>query len=271
MKVAAIVILLLGGIALQTASGLDILSFNIRRFGPSKLEKQNVIDTIIKIVKPYDVVLIMELVDRTQTVLPEFVDQLNSATARDGVQFNFSVSQRVGRSTQKEQYAFLYRIDTVRILDTYQYPDIDDMFERPPYAILVSSITDRDLPPFFIIASHTRPDSAYMEIDHLDDVFNSVTKAFLTSHGMIAGDLNADGSYVTSTEYDMLDLVINSSFSWWINNSIDTTTTTTDNAYDRIITYKTLSQYVVNGSARVVLFDVLFGLNSDEVCVNYTL
>ena len=49
---------------------------------------------------------------------------------------------------------------------------------------------------------------------------------------MIVGDLNADCSYVSNTKYDSLDLILNTSFTWWIDKSDDTTTSASNCAYD---------------------------------------
>ena len=49
---------------------------------------------------------------------------------------------------------------------------------------------------------------------------------------MIVGDLNADCSYVSNTNYNSLDLILNTSFTWWIDKSDDTTTSASNCAYD---------------------------------------
>ena len=56
------------------------------------------------------------------------------------------------------------------------------------------------------------------------DVLNSAAKYFSTDAGMIVGDLNADCSYVSNTKYISLDLILNTSFTWWIDKDVDTTT-----------------------------------------------
>lgn len=131
-----------------------------------------------------------------------------------------------------------------------------------------------------MIAIHTKPSDTKAELNHLDDVFRVTSTQFSTQLGMILGDLNADCSYLSQTRYNTLDLVLNTSFTWWIANDIDTTTGTTDCAYDRlgmvcfgwlqlcslrIITYSDLSGFVVNNSARVVLFDRQYNLTSSQV------
>lgn len=131
-----------------------------------------------------------------------------------------------------------------------------------------------------MIAIHTKPTDTVAELSHLDDVFRVTSSQFSTQLGMILGDLNADCSYLSQTRYNTLDLVLNTSFTWWIGNDIDTTTGSSDCAYDRlgmvcfdwlqicflrIITYSDLSGFIVNNSARVVLFDSQYNLTSSQV------
>lgn len=85
-----------------------------------------------------------------------------------------------------------------------------------------------------MIAIHTKPTDTMAELNHLDDVFRVTSIQFSTQLGMILGDLNADCSYLSQTRYNTLDLVLNTSFTWWIGNDIDTTTGASECAYDRL-------------------------------------
>jgi deoxyribonuclease-1/deoxyribonuclease-1-like protein len=57
-----------------------------------------------------------------------------------GVVYNMTVSARLGRTDSKEQYAYLYRTDTVELTQPLQHQDTsEDVFEREPYSVLVRS------------------------------------------------------------------------------------------------------------------------------------
>ena len=141
------------------------------------------------------------------------------------------------------------RSDVITIVDTFQYGDPEDVFEREPYSILIDTFSKSereretilyyfdllDLPQFFIVASHVRPSDAVAEINALDDVFHNASLHFSTDRGMILGDLNADCSYVSRSAYATLDLVQDNSFTWWITSDADTTTGSSDCAYDRLV------------------------------------
>ena len=51
-----------------------------------------------------------------------------------------SISERLGRTNSKEQYAFFYRTARVEILSTHQFDDsVEDVFQREPYTVFVRS------------------------------------------------------------------------------------------------------------------------------------
>ena len=54
--------------------------------------------------------------------------------------YSLTISERLGRSISKEQYAFLHKTSTVEVLSTYQFDDsADDIFEREPFTVFVRS------------------------------------------------------------------------------------------------------------------------------------
>ena len=80
---------------------------------------------------------------------------------------------------------------------------------------------------------------------------------------IIAGDLNAGGSYVRSSDWAQCRLR-GSEYSWLIADHQDTTATNTLAAYDRIITCsQTLNSAVVTDSAGVYRFDEDLGLDEE--------
>ena len=62
----------------------------------------------LQILARYDVLLFMEITDAKNKAFPELVKQYNAQVQKDK-QFSYVVSERLGRSNNKEQYAYLYR------------------------------------------------------------------------------------------------------------------------------------------------------------------
>ncbi|MDO9517745.1 MAG: hypothetical protein Q7J10_06805, partial [Methanosarcinaceae archaeon] len=73
---------------------------------------------------------------------------------------------------------------------------------------------------------------------------------------IVLGDMNADGSYFD--EDSTSDL---SEYYWCIDNTLDTTTKSTDYTYDRIILTDSSD---FTGNAGVLRYDLEYGLSLDE-------
>jgi len=99
---------------------LRIGAFNIQVFGISKASKPEVIDVLADIIRTYDIIAIQEIRDASQTALPALVGLVNT----DGSQYDYVVSERLGRTTSKEQYAYIFNTQTIEVINTpHTYPE----------------------------------------------------------------------------------------------------------------------------------------------------
>ncbi|MGH0188238.1 UNVERIFIED_CONTAM: hypothetical protein FKN15_028553 [Acipenser sinensis] len=130
-------------LAFTGASALKICSFNIRSFGEAKTAKPEIMDVIVKIISRCDVMLIMEIKDSHSKAMPRLMTQLNSQFNSRKEEYGFTISDRLGRKTYKEQYAFIYRQKLVSVKALYQYPDQqrgdEDVFSREPFVVWFKS------------------------------------------------------------------------------------------------------------------------------------
>lgn len=172
---------------------ITIASFNIQVFGQSKLNKPDVMEVLTKIVRQFDVVAIQEVRSSQQDVLPRFVSMLNA----DGSRFDYAIGERLGRTSSKEQYAFVFNTATIEIDRSaiYTVGDPDDLLHREP---TVASFRVRGPAPeeaftFTLVNIHTDPDEVDMEVDVLDNVMQAVRSDGRGEDDIILlGDLNAD-------------------------------------------------------------------------------
>ena len=237
---------------------LRIGAFNIQVFGTTKASKPEVMGLLGKIVRTYDVVAIQEIRDASQTALPALVDTVNS----NGSQYAYVVSERLGRTTSKEQYAYIYNTQTVELTDTphtYPEPNETDPFHREPYIASFKALGGNFDVTLMVI--HTDPDEATEEINALDAVVEYAQSVYADEQDFIVmGDLNADCSYF---DEDSNSTLSSTDYYWCVNNSLDTTTKTTDCTYDRIIiTNEAVSDFT--GDAGVLRFDTEYSLTTDE-------
>lgn len=182
---------------LAAGSAIRIASFNIQVFGTSKLNKPEVVDILTRIVRQFDVVAIQEVRAADSTVVSQFVAQVNAT----GRKYDAVVGPRLGRTSSKEQYAFIF--DTTRIeVDpgaVYTVDDPDDLLHREP---LVAAFRARGVPPeeaftFSLVNIHTDPDETRTELDALADVYRAVRNDGRHEDDIILlGDLNVDDAHL---------------------------------------------------------------------------
>uniref|UniRef100_A0AC11EF31 Deoxyribonuclease-1 n=1 Tax=Ovis aries TaxID=9940 RepID=A0AC11EF31_SHEEP len=156
----------------------------------------------------------------------------------------------------------------VSVLDTYQYDDGcescgNDSFSREPAVVKFSSPSTK-VKAFAIVPLHSAPSDAVAEINSLYDVYLDVQQKWDLNDIMLMGDFNADCSYVTSSQWSSIRLRTSSTFQWLIPDSADTTATSTNCAYDRIVVAGSLLQSsVVPGSAVPFDFQAAYGLSNE--------
>jgi len=237
---------------------LRIGAFNIQVFGKSKAGKPEVMDVLADIIRTYDIVAIQEIRDKDQTALPQLVDLVNSK----GVHYDYVVGPRLGRSSSKEQYAYIYNNQTVNLNGTpwtYPEPNGTDPFLREPYIAAFRAVNGSFDATFLVM--HVDPDKATEEINALDAVVNYTKNEYPDEPDFIVlGNLNADCSYF---DKDSNCSICGDDYYWCINNSIDTTTSATNCTYDRIIiTSPAVPDYT--GDSGVFRYDILYNLTEEE-------
>ncbi len=232
---------------------INIASFNIQIFGQSKSGKPDVMDVLVDIVRRYDVVAIQEIRDATGQTIPLFIKKIN---AKDGPDYNYVISPRLGRTTSKEQYAFVYNSGKIAFTGSdFVYEDIGDVFEREPY-IAGFKAGNFD---FILVNIHTKPEDADKEITALAKVFIYADNKFANDDDVIVlGDYNADCTYfkekADATPIETAD------FYWVIPDSVDTTVKSTDCTYDRIVFWKAKTTEDYAGQRGVFNFQQGYGL-----------
>jgi len=247
------------GVSEEEPSTIKIAAFNIQIFGEAKRQKDYVMEVLVDIVREFDIVLIQEIRDAEEETAPYFLQMINEI---EGPEYRFVRSERLGRTTSKEAYAYFYNSGTVEIIDDSDrvYNDVSDIFEREPYIVSFRSGNF----DFTLVGIHTKPDDAYSEIGNLTFVVSSILSDNPEEMDIIVlGDLNADGGYFD--EDDPSNPFKASEFYWVVTNEMDTMTKT-DYTYDRIVLVNaTYSHEYVEHSAKVFYFDEEYELNNSTL------
>ena len=245
--------------AMPPVAGTDrpvrIATFNIQVFGTSKLGKPEVMDVLAKVVRRFDVVAIQEIRSTDQTVIPQFVQMINSQGAR----YHYVIGPRLGRTSSKEQYVFVY--DTTRIVvdpnTVYTVNDPADYLHREPLVAHFQAIAPQGQIPFTfkLVNIHTDPDDTDIELDALDDAFVAVQRDGSGEDDVILlGDLNVD-------EYHLGQLGQLPGIAYVVSGT--TTNTRRNHAYDNIVFHRgATTEYL--GRWGVLDLEREYGLTRDQ-------
>jgi len=248
---------------------ITIATFNIQVFGQAKASKPEVMEILADIIRQYDLVAIQEIRDAAGTAILALRDKVNEG----GAAYAVVTGPRVGRTSSKEQYAFMYDTAVVELLPGhYTYDDdgdgndsndVDDsghpgdLFEREPF-ICMFQVKGAAF-GFVLVNIHTKPDDATAEIAYLADVMIDAEAHLGDPDVICLGDFNADGSYYDEDLYGV-DFP-SSTYLWLIGNDLDTNLAASDNTYDRIVTTLEADEDFA-GAVGVLRFDTLYDFSS---------
>ncbi|QDT25737.1 Endonuclease/Exonuclease/phosphatase family protein [Gimesia panareensis] len=176
---------------------IRIASFNIQVFGVSKMSKPQVPQILARIIQQFDVVAIQEIRAQDQSFLDDFLNIVNTGDHR----YAYIVGARQGRTASKEQYAYFYNTDRIRVNEKWTYTVIDkyDKLHRPPYVAHFQTLSPSSENPFSftLINIHTDPDETDQELNVLDDVYRVVANDGSQEDDVILlGDLNVDDQHL---------------------------------------------------------------------------
>jgi len=176
---------------------IRVASFNIQVFGVTKAGKTHVMEILARIVRQFDVVAVQEIRSKDQSLLPQFIDLINST----GRHYDYAIGPRLGRTSSKEQYSFIFDRASVEIdrHQLYTVEDPDDLLHREPYVgwFRVRGPPSDEAFTFTLVNIHTDPDETEYELDVLDDVLRKVQDDGRNEDDVIIlGDLNVDDRHM---------------------------------------------------------------------------
>lgn len=245
-------------------NNLKIAAFNVQTFGKKKMETPGIPELLVKIVLRFDVILIQEIRDASGKAILKLLSLINKNSSK-GI-YDITISPRLGRSSSKEQYAFLFRKDVLSVKHSYTYDDgqedlQSDTFEREPYIVhFYSSVTN--VTDFVLVAIHTSPSKANQEIDELAVVYDDVIRKLGITDVIILGDLNAACSYMSDSKWKTNRLANDRRFHWLISDCVDTTVTGGLCAYDRfVVAGDAMLNAVIESSAESYKYDQELDVN----------
>ncbi len=232
---------------------IKVAAFNADLLDTTKLEKSDVSDALVKIIKRYDVILFQEVRD----VSGEAADDLMNLVNSTGAAYRYVINDRVGRApAYKEQYAFFFNSARLSVARTYQYQDADDVFEWEPFSVV---FREGDF-EFGLMGMHIRATDAKRELNKVDAVAKEVQSELAVERFVVMGDFNADCGNISEDEIAQLG-ISGSSYKWLIGNNVNSMVATgVDCAFDRIVA----TNDVVSNGTKVYNFKTDLGLTQEK-------
>src|SRR4029450_4577421 len=121
-----------GNVPPRLGETIRVATWNIQAFGEAKLQDPAAMNIIVQVLRNFHVVAIQEVRAVSQDVVPELVRQLNAGGQHH---YDYVLGPRLGRTTSKEQYAFVFDMSTIQIDRDrlYTVDDPDGLLHRPPF------------------------------------------------------------------------------------------------------------------------------------------
>lgn len=208
----------------RTATTVMIGSFNVKRLGPSKLSKPDIMEQLAAIIRRFDVIAIQEITSVDQRTLPTLVDLVN----RTGVNYSYTISPRIGRDATGyfEQYAFVYDASRIAGGPEYSYvvQDPRDTLHREPFVGRFRTLHPNQPFSFSLINIHTDPGEVSEELAVLSTVYKNVREfEYPEDDVVLLGDLNADPKQFgpLGTIPDFIPLIVGIPTNTRMNRTID--------------------------------------------------
>lgn len=188
------------GVDWTNQRALMIGTFNVQKFGESKLSKPEVMNRLRELAYPFDVLAIQEIVSQDVPVIQEFVKTLNQ---QFNANFNYVASPWLGDTSYKERYAFIFDASRVKLLEQpFVISDPENKVHREP---LVARFSVRPAPgqtpfTFVLVNVHTDPDVAAVEMDQVSLWINFLEKLYEGQEDdiLVLGDFNLDPQKIFS-------------------------------------------------------------------------
>ena len=237
----------------KSSANIIIANFNLREFDKTKVRKTDVMVILAKTISQFDIVAIQEIRDASGIA----IRSLEHAIDAMGTNYEIITGPRLGITSSKEQYAYMYNTKTIFAGESYTFDDPADYFHRDPF--IASFKTKNGDFDFVLITLQTDPDDASREINAIPIVVKDAQKHFPDEQDFIVlGDLRADCQYFN--EDDQSGFMRDPEFIWLITNDMDTSLGDSSCTYDRIIVTTATANEDYTGKSGVFRFDRAFGL-----------
>ncbi len=224
----------------STYEPFKIACWNLQMYGQAKAHNETILEYYAEKLNNYDVFIIQEVMDNKGSAVNALAKRLPKG-------YKSIISRRAGPILSKrEQYSIFYnsRVSLISYQDFTD--DLNKQFHRPPFSatFLAENWT------FTIYTLHANPENVAGELTNLENFIDNPKEDVI-----IMGTLYADGEY-----YNENNISHFKDWIWVVKNDEDTTVTSDNNTYDRII----MTTHATNNYERYGIMDDVILEQSDH-------
>lgn len=215
---------------------LRIATYNIQAFGRTKLGRTETLTALARVGTSFDAMAVQEVgsngssasEETAEAVMAGYVARMNELAGADVYGF-----------VRADQFALVYRKDRLTVVDWGLYSGKEQFAYRP----LTASFRTIGAPlDFVLVSAHVRPSLADTEIPALGRLMAEIAVRYGERDVLCVGDFNADGSYYDEGDGFALAAFSSAEFISVVPNDADTTVSSGELAYDRIVLAPSLSE-----------------------------
>jgi endonuclease/exonuclease/phosphatase family metal-dependent hydrolase len=178
---------------LLRAPTIKIASFNLQHFGHHKVENPFVAETVIKVIRQFDVIALQEICTQQQDLVATVIDRVNQT----GLRYDYVIGPRVGTGDNLEQFAFVFNTQTIETDrdQLYSVEDPDNLLLRDPLVgwFRAKQSDAQKAFTFTLVNVHCSSERADAELRLLPELVQSIRRDGRDEDDVIlAGDFGAD-------------------------------------------------------------------------------
>jgi len=200
--------------------------FNIQNLSNKKISDKNIFTNLSNIIKKYDLIYILELVDID--VLDKITNNLNSSCLIYN-KYNYRYSQKTGLTSQSAEYYGVIYNNNIKIVNENILSCDDEKFDRKPWFVHLN-IKNKNIK---CLINHISPNNVDKELNYLNYIYNIIYLTDPNSYYILLGDYNADLPYLPKKDRINNDLFLNNNLVNITNNLI-TNIAKNEKKYDKI-------------------------------------
>lgn len=180
-------------------NSIRIATFNLQVFGRTKSGQLETMQSLARIGRQFDLIALQEICGPGEDAVALLVEEMN----RDGSEYDYLLSQPLGRSAFKQQFGFIFNRQSIAVdrPRSCSIEDPDALFEYPPFVgyFQVQPQLSRTPFHFTLVNVQINPENRHAELELMDEIYSLICKHGQGEEDVIMlGDFQSDSNTLRS-------------------------------------------------------------------------